>query len=404
MKFAYKGRDVGGRPVAGGVEAPDRAAALAQLNQRGLLVSSLRGRWVSFSLGAAVTSGGAVRTGDLAAFCSQFATLLSAGVPVVQALEVLVRQFEGRRLARVLGEVLEAVRGGESLSDALRRHGRVLPGPMMYVTAVAEVSGRLEQGYTLLARQFEQEEQFLRKLRGALAYPAVVLTVAFATVLFMLAFVLPKYTAMFRQTGAALPGPTLILLAVAGFLARWWPLLCLGLLLVALLLRRQLREPAFREACQRLLLQLPLAGPLAYRRELLRLCRTLGTMVGSGVPLLTALDAARRAVALLPVSRALGAVRERVSEGESFGRALREQPVFDPMTVEMLAVGEASGSLEAMFFQVAGAAEREASSLLERAAALAEPVLTLLVGAVILAIIVPMLLPMFDLFSHIQYK
>jgi len=405
MLFRYKARDNTGKTLEGRIEAQDRSGALAALQQQNLFVVSLvEGGGLRLNLNSEIRLGGRGRpkAGELALFCSQFATLLSAGVPVLQALAVLRRQMQGKRLGDILEAVVRSLEGGSSLSQAMGEHKRDLPPVMVYITAVAEVSGSLDDSYALLAKQFEQEDHFGRKVKSALAYPSVVMFVAMVVVVFMLTFVLPTYAGMFSQMGAKLPASTKFMLDLGDFLKNRWYLALAGMILVVLVVRQALRLPGVRAALQRLTLKLPLWGQLTYRRELTNLCRTLGTMLKSGVPLLAALRTVQDAVAFMPFREALSDVQERVQEGEMFGQALHRQPVFDKISVEIVSLGEEVGSMDAMLFRIAELSEKDVNTMLERLTSMLEPALTVLLGGIIVSIIVPMLLPMFDILGQIK--
>lgn len=403
MEFQYKARHRDGSLQEGKVSAADREGALSALLQNGLFVSHLApaGGWLN--LNAEIHFGGSlVKIGEVATFCGQFSALLKAGVPVLQSLTVLARQFKGRKLGSILEEVIKGIEGGNSLSQAMREHREALPPTLVYMTAVAEVSGRLDECYDLLARQFEKEDDFARKVNSALTYPRVVLAVAFAVILFMLSFVLPAYGDMFRQMGADLPASTRMLMAVGAFLKNYYYLVPVALGAVWLGARLLLRQPRIRRQWQYLLLKLPILGPLAYKREITGLCRTLGTMNQSGVPLLAALLTVASANDFLPMREALERVLEDLRAGESLGGALLRQPVFDRITVEVISLGEQAGSLDTMLFRVADIAEKDVNGLLVSFTAALEPMLTVVLGAIVVGILIPMLLPMFDILGQVR--
>ncbi len=355
-------------------------------------------------LSADISIGGPKRVSsrDLALFCGQFSSLLGAGVPVLQALNVLARQFRKSPLARVLSGVTHSIESGNSLSQAMREFSQVLPPSLIYITAVAEVSGNLDTSYSLLALHFEQEDNFLRKVKSAFTYPAVVLFVAFCVIMFMITVVLPTYGKLFGQMGADLPGSTQFLMALGGFIKAYWYLLPWPVVGLIWGLRHLFRVPSVKGAWQRFLLRVPIFGPLAYKRELTRLCRTLGTMTRSGVPLLAALMTVREAMDHQPLQAALDAIQEDVRRGDTFGQALERQPVFDRITAEIIGLGETAGNMDAMLFRVADLAEKDVNTLLDRMTQLLEPALTVLLGGIVVSIILPMILPMFDIIGKVR--
>jgi type IV pilus assembly protein PilC len=404
MKFRYTGRDRTGQPRTGVIDAADRSGALATLQQDGLLVTDLQtSRAIDLRMEINLSlSARKVTASDLALFCDQLSTLLGAGVPILQSLRVLGDQFRSKKLGRIITDIIAGIEGGDSLSQAMRRHGGHLPSTMLYITSVAEVSGRLDEAYALLARQFEEEEKLTRKIRSAMTYPIAVLVVALGVVAFMLAFVLPSYGSMYTEMGATMPALSRVLMGVGAFLRSDWyllPPLLAGLWSGG---RRLLRVERVREGVSSLLRRMPLIGPLREKRELSRFCRTLGTMARSGVPLMAALLTVGDATEAGPMKRAVAGIGERVAEGETFGEAMRAQAVFDRISVEMIALGEQAGTLETMLFKVADVAEKDVSLLLERLTALLEPMMTLLVGGLVVMIIVPMILPMFDILGQVK--
>lgn len=403
MKFRYRGRDHTGRVQAGALEAADRASALSHLQQDGLVVTELKAAGLSLDTEISINIGSRrVTSGDLALYCDQLATLLGAGVPILQSLRVLEGQFQGKRLGQIITAVVADIEGGESLSQALRRHRDHLPATMVYITSVAEVSGRLDEAYALLSRQFEEEERIVRKVKAAMTYPIAVLVIAVAVVIFMLAFVLPTYGTMFNEMGATLPAMTLLLMRASDFIRSYWYLLPLSFFGLWFGGRHLLRLESVRGGVDRVLLKLPLIGALRYKREFSRLCRTLATMNRSGVPLMAALLTAGEAMDPGPLKQAVAAVQQQVADGETFGGALRAQPVFDRISVEMIALGEQAGTMETMLFKVAQVADKDVNLLLERLTALLEPMMTVLIGGLVVGIIVPMILPMFDILGQVH--
>lgn len=404
MKFRYRGRDGRGRLQSGVIEAADRGSALTRLQQGGLVVTDLNTS-LDINLKMEIDwtlSGRKVTVADLALFCDQLATLLGAGVPILQSLKVLAGQFQGKKLGRILPEVIAAIEGGDSLSQAMRGQRDHLPAAMLYITSVAEVSGRLDEAYALLARQFDEEEKLARKVRSAMTYPAAVMVIALGVVGFMLTFVLPSYGNMYTEMGATMPAISRWLMGISAFLRADWYLL--PPLLAALWFggRRALQVARVREGVSGLLRRLPLIGPLRERRELSRFCRTLGTMSRSGVPLMAALLTVGDAMEAGHMKRAVADIGQRIADGETFGEAMRAQTVFDRISVEMIALGEQAGTLETMLFKVAEVADKDVNLLLERLTALLEPMMTVLVGGLVVMIIVPMILPMFDILGQVK--
>jgi|GEM_PF-846018 len=405
MNFRYKARDRSGAIKEGKLEAADRAQALTTLQQMDLFVVDLRAGTVGgIDLTADISIGGPkkVNSRDLALFCAQFASLVGAGVPVLQSLNVLARQFKKGPLGKVLVGVVHSIEAGNSLSQAMREFAAVLPPSLIYITAVAEVSGNLDTSYALLATHFEQEDNFLRKVKSAFTYPGVVLFVAFGVIIFMITVVLPTYGDLFGQMGATLPSSTRFLMSLGSFMKRFWYLIPVVFIGLFMGLRSLFRTPKMRGVWQQVLMRVPIFGPLAYKRELTRLCRTLGTMTRSGVPLLAALMTVREAMDHQPLQRALDAIAEDIRGGDTFGQALERQPVFDRISAEIIGLGETAGNLDAMLFRVAEMAEKDVNTLLDRMTQLLEPALTVVLGGIVVSILIPMILPMFDIIGQVK--
>lgn len=405
MEFRYRARDRSGRVREGSLEAPDRTAALERVRQMDLMVVELKQAGTGrVHLGAEISLGGPRRVPnrDLANYCAQFSSLVGAGVPVLQALSVLARQFEKRLLGRVLYRVIESIQAGHSLSQAMKEQAHHLPPSLIFITAVAETSGSLDASYSLLALQYEQEDNFTGKIKSALTYPSVVLGVALGVILFMVTVVLPTYGQLFAQMGAELPPSTQLLMAFGEGVKRYWYLVPVALILAVWLVRFLFSRPPVRAAWQRFLLRLPAVGPIVYKREMASLCRTLGTMSRAGVPLLSALTTVRESMHNRPFQEALTAVQTDVRRGDTFGQALQRQALFDRNSVEIISLGEGAGNLDAMLFRVADLAEKDVNKLLDQFTKLLEPMLTVLLGAIVVSIILPMILPMFDIIGKVR--
>jgi len=401
--FRYKARDSAGALQEGRLDVPTRADALARLQGMGLVVVDLK-EGAGFSLNQEVSLGGARRVSsrDLATFCAQLASLLGAGVPIVPSLQVMARQFSKGPLGSLLPEVVRSIEAGNSFSQALRENERALPPSLIYITAVAEVTGNLDTSYSLLANHFEHDDNFTRKVRSAFTYPAVVLSVALGVIVFMVTVVLPTYGQLFGQMGAELPASTRVLMALGQGIKRYWYLIPVVLLLGSWGVWRVYRRPRVRAAWERFWLRVPAIGPLLYKRNLAQLTRTLGMMLRSGVPLISALETVEESLDNQPFRDAVRGVQEEVRQGETFGRALSRQPLFDRTTVEIVALGESAGTVDTMLFRVADQTEKDVNTLLDRLTQLLEPALTVVLGVIVVSIIVPMILPMFDILGKVR--
>lgn len=403
--FAYRARDSHGRRVQGRVEARDAGQAAARLRSQGLVVLGLE---PDRDLGVMLNRhrrgvGRRIAPRTLAVFCRQFATMVSAGLPLITALRTLAAQAPDSPLGRALRQVHEAVESGDSLARAFGRAGGAFPPLMIDLIAAGEVGGMLEDVLDRLALYLEREENLRQKIRSALTYPAVVLGAAVVIVAFLVTFVLPTFATTYADLGAELPRLTRLLLHLShGLTAYWWVALLLaaatGVGLGALL-----RTEAAATAVHRWLLRLPVWGPLLRGRVLGRFCRVLGGLLHGGVPILRALAVVENIVGNKLVARAVRSAQAQVQKGRSLAAPLQESGVFPPLLTTMLATGEEAGRLEEMLSKVADFYESEVERLAERLAAALEPILIVLLTVVVGFIVLAMMLPIFDVWSSFEH-
>jgi len=338
-----------------------------------------------------------VSTRALAAVTRQLATLLRGGMAIVPALGALVEQREGEPLAAVLARVRDRVKGGASLADALADYPRVFPEIYANMVRAGEAAGALETVLFRLAEMYEKRANLANRVRAAMAYPALMAVIGSGVVLFLLYYVIPSIAKLFTDMGQALPWPTVALILIAGFVETWlWALLAAATgLYVAW--RLWSRTPSGRLKWDTLTLRLPLVGGLQRKLAVARFARTLGVLLGSGVTILDALDIAGRTVGNAIVEKAILAARDSVGRGDSLANSLRRGGVFPPLVHHMIATGEASGGLEEGLLNVAQTYDNEVETAVEALTSLLEPLMILVMGAVVGFIVVAILLPIFDI-------
>jgi len=397
--FRYEAYDAAGRLHKGVLEADTARQLRARLREQGLLVAELatasedtmargsnRWHWRRGLSGA-----------QLSLVTRQFATLLAAGLPVEQTLNALIEQadtdYQRQVLAGVRGEVL----AGHSLARSLQKYPRVFPELYVTLVAAGEQSGRLGEVMERLADYTESHQALRQKVGLAFIYPAIVTLVAGTVVLGLLTYVVPQVVNVFQNTNQTLPWLTRALIGVSDFLrASWW--LWLAVIVVAVwAARRALRLPAPRLRFHRWLLRLPLVGTMVRGVNSAQLASTLGILVGSGVPLLAALQAGAGVVNNLPMRQAVEEAARRVREGGSLSRALAAAKLFPPMLVHMIASGEASGRLVHMLERAAEQQGREMENRVMGLTSLLEPLLIVVMGVVVLVIVLAILLPIFEM-------
>jgi len=402
-RFFYRARNSRGRIVSGHIEADNRGAAVALLRQRRLFVVELRpvpARAAGEGGGTLLRRGVGVKA--LALFCRQFATMSEAGIPLLQCLHILVQQTEHKALRAILKEVVAEVERGTGLSEAFARFRGRIPELMVNMIAAGEVAGTLDQALHRLAVHFEKEHDLREKIKSAMTYPVLVAGVSVVAMIVLLVVIVPVFTDIFNQMGATLPLPTRMLIAVSNFVKKAW--FTLPVLAAALFIgfRAQARTPRGREFIDRLVLRLPIAGPLIHKTILARFARTLATLLRSGVPLLQSIQTVERVVGNVLVARELAEVYRTIKEGGRMAGVLGKSKFFPPMTTSMIAIGEESGMLDILLEKIAAFYEQEVEALVARMSSLIEPLMILGVGAMVGFMALSIYLPLFGMAGAMQ--
>jgi len=397
--FEYVGFDNGGRKVSGMVEASGRRAVIQKLQGQGIFPTALKEETVDRGgkrrlPGIKLTRG--ISTVELAGATRQLATLLGAGLPLDETLGTVASQIDHPLLGRALARIREDVVQGDALHVALGRHPRTFPVLYVNMVQVGENSGTLDQVLEQLADFLEEQSRMKNRIRAALAYPAFMAVVGVGVMLFLFAFVVPKVTRMLEDLGQALPLPTLLLIRFSDFLTAYWWLLLLAGIGLGIALRRYLQTEAGRLKADRQLLKAPLFGRLNLLIATARLCRTLATLLQSGVPLLQALDIVKNLMQNRVLRQALEDTAVSVREGEGLAAPLKRSGVFPPMVSQMAAVGEKSGELEKMLLRVAQAYEHQVDMAITGMLSLLEPLMILAMGGAVGFIVMAILLPIFQ--------
>lgn len=329
-------------------------------------------------------------------FARQFATLVEAAVPLILSLEILQGITEDRPLRQALVKVTNSVEGGSTLADALRRHPRVFSSIMVAIIDAGEQGGTLDVSLNRLADYMERAQVVQDRVRAAMIYPAVIMSVAVMAVVALLVLVVPTFESMFAASGMELPYPTLVLVTTSRFLAEQWHLVLVGILMAVLVLRAVYDTAGGRRAVHRLTLALPVAGSLIQRVAVARFSRTLGSLLTSGVPILEAMGSAARTAGNVVLEDAVNRSRDSVAMGFGVSSPMAAEPSLPPLLAKMVSVGEQTGRLDEMFNKVADFYEREVDSAVEGLLKALEPVLVVLVGVILGGMVVAMYLPIFD--------
>jgi len=401
--FDYQVRDRSGKVVRGRIDAESPAAVATKLKNMGYAPISINQANAGLNKEIKIPGvGNKVKLKDLAIASRQFATMINSGLSLLRALSILSEQTENKHLGEVFASVRLSVEQGSSLSQALAQHPKVFPPIMINMTRAGETGGFLDQVLMQLADNFEAEVKLRSKIKSAMTYPLVVFGFAILSVTAMLLFIVPIFADMFDTLGGTLPLPTRILVALSHALRTFMPFILVVLIVGLILWKRYKNEPRVRNTVDPMKLRTPVFGPLFQKVALSRFSRNLGTMIHSGVPILQALDIVADTTGNVVIAHAVHDVEVSVRQGESLAKPLLDHPVFPPMVVQMMAVGEDTGSLDAMLHKISDFYDNEVEATTEALTSLIEPIMIAVVGAIVGAMIVALYMPIFKVFDLIK--
>jgi type II secretion system protein F len=402
LAFQYVAVTADGQRRTGRIEAETRAEALARIRDLGHQPVQVQEAAQEKPEQTSSSRRGRITAGDITAFTRQLADLTLAGLTPDRSLSVLAEQAENASLRALIEAVQTEVRGGVALSAALERYPRYFPPMVVNMLRAGELSGQLGEVLERLAQFAEREQQRRAQIVSAMVYPAVLMLVATATLVFLLTFVVPRLSGVFEDLGAELPLPTRLLLAITGALTTgWWAILG-GMVLAWLLLQAYRRTEAGAYQMDRLTLRLALMGKIWRKVVVARFARALGTLVAGGVPILEALRVAGQAAANRVFIRTAREVEERVKGGETISAAMRATGQFPPVLIHMTAVGEETGDLPRVLLRVAETLDNESEIAMKRLTTLIEPVIVVVMGAFVGFVVLSILLPVFQANSIVQ--
>ncbi len=397
--FVWKGRTPAGETLSGEYDAENKSELLNYLRKRKIIVTQVRHKPKELNIDFGL--GNRIKTKDLGVFTRQFATMINAGLPMVQCLDILSSQLDNPKFKSIVETVMSDVEGGSTLAEALNKHDCFTE---LYVNMVdaGEAGGILDIILNRLAVYLEKADALKRKIKGAMMYPAIVFTVAMGATVFMLMFIIPTFAKMFSDFGGTLPLPTRIVMGLSDFLrANWWVLLLFGGGIV-FGLKRFYKTDNGKRRLDRLMLSVPVIGNVIRKGAVARFTRTLGTLVASGVPILDGLDITARTSGNKVVEDAVMQTRSSISEGNTIAEPLKQCEVFPPMVVQMIGVGEQTGALDEMLEKVADFYDDEVDTAVDALTSVIEPIMIVLMGGVVGGMLVAMYLPMFKLISVVS--
>lgn len=399
-QFEYTAKNAtSGQILKGTMDVPSRDEVIAFIRKNRMILVSVREapKQLSFKL-----PGGGVKTRDVVIFTRQFATMINAGLPLVQSLSILAQQTENRTLKDVTKAVVYDVEAGNTLADALAKHPKAFTGLYVNMVAAGEAGGILDTILLRLATFLEKNDALVRKVKGALVYPAVIITVAIVAVAVLLVFVIPTFSSMFASVSMELPLPTRVVIGASDILTRFWWAGLIGAFALVFGIRSYYGTPNGRRNIDGMLLKAPVLGDLLRKSAVSRFTRTLGTLISSGVSILDGLEITAKTAGNRVVHDAVMQSRQSIAGGETIAGPLQASGVFPPMVISMISVGEQTGGLDEMLSKIADFYDAEVDVAVSALLSLMEPIMIVVLGVIVGGMVVAMYLPIFDMVNAIQ--
>jgi type IV pilus assembly protein PilC len=398
--FKWSGKTKSGEVRAGEMEAQDASAVESRLRQMGIEPVKVKKKPKEFHL--ALPGLGGVTTKDILVFTRQFSVMIDAGLPLVQALDIIGTQSDNPAFRKVLLAVKGKVEAGSTFADALADHPKVFDELFVQLVRAGEIGGILDTILQRLGAYIEKNAKLARRVKGAMVYPSIVLVVAVGVTVVLLAFVTPTFEKMFKDFGGAMPGPTQFLINLShGLTDNWYVFVAVPIALVVAF-KAFVSNPKGRELWDAFVLKAPLFGPLARKIAVARFTRTLGTMLSSGVPILDALQIVAKSAGNKVIEKAVMFVRAKISEGKNISSPLADTKVFPPMVVQMIGVGEATGAMDQMLSKIADFYDDEVDVAVSALTSMIEPIMMVFLGGVVGGFLVAMYLPIFSIAGNIK--
>ena len=397
--YQWKGRTVAGDVQTGEMTVGSQDEVLAQLRRKRIIVTYVREKSKPVSLKLRLRGSSGVKIKELAVFTRQFATMINAGLPLVQCLDILSQQNDNAAFKAVIANVMSEVESGSTLAEALRKHPKVFDKLFTNMVQAGEAGGVLDDILLRLAAYIEKAEALRRKVKSAMTYPLVVACVAIGATVFMLLFIIPTFAKIFLEFGGELPLPTKIVMGLSAFLRGAWYILVGIAIAMIVLYRRYAATENGRRTVDRAMLRIPIFGDVLRKGAIARFTRTLGTLISSGVPILDGLEITAQTAGNKIVEEAIMATRGSIREGETIAGPLRQSKVFPPMVVQMIGIGEETGALDEMLNKIAAFYDDEVNTAVDTLTSVIEPIMIVVMGLMVGGMVVAMYMPMFKLVS-----
>ncbi len=385
-----------GRKLKGELEAATEQIARAQLRKRNLKVLKLKPKPKDLFANVSFMQP-KVTNKDIVIFTRQFSTMIDAGLPLVQGLNILADQAENPTFKGILKQITKDVEGGSTLAEAMKKHPKVFNELFVNLIAAGEVGGILDTILQRLATFIEKAEELKSKIKGAMTYPIVVVIIAFIVIAVILIFVIPVFQDMFASFGSALPAPTQIVVNMSDFMKSNIVYVILGIIAFSFVFKQYRNTKGGRKTTDTVALKLPVFGDLLKKTAVARFTRTLGTMLSSGVPILDSLEIVAKTAGNVVIEEIVLEVRGSIAEGQTIAEPLSENDVFPGMVIQMISVGEATGALDTMLEKIADFYDKEVDAAVDALTSMLEPLLMLFLGGAIGGLVVAMYLPIFSM-------
>lgn len=396
--FDYTGRTSSGQIISGSIEAKTKEDILQLMRRQRIVVTKIR-RKTNLS---EITIGSGVKTVEISRFTRQFSVMIEAGLPLVQCLDILATQTPNKIFGRMIGRVRDSVSEGNTLAASMRKEKRIFDDLYVNMVEAGELGGALDVILKRLADYREKADQITRKVKGALTYPVIVLTMLVLIAGVMLTFIVPIFAGMFEGLDAELPKPTQIVIGISDWLKANILVLIVLIILFIVGIKVGRKNPKIRYILDWIVLHFPLFGNLVRKSSVARFARTLSTLLSSGVNIIDALTIVAKTAGNDVISTAINNSVISISEGETITKPLEESKVFPPMVTQMISVGEKTGNIDEMLSKIADFYEEEVDAAVETLTAMIEPLMTVIMGVVVGGLLVAMYLPMFDIIGKIQ--
>ncbi len=393
-RYKWEGKTLRGEKRKGEMEAPDEGTVRTHLRQQNLVPTKVvaKGKEVSFSLGRQK-----IKKKDIAVFTRQLATMIDAGLPLVQSMDILAMQQENKAFKEIIKNIKDDVEGGSTFAGALKKHPKAFDELYVNLVVAGEEGGILDNVLSRLAVYIEKAEALKKKIKSALVYPSTIVAVAVIVVAVLMIFVIPVFEKMFSSMGHTLPLPTLIVIGISKLLKKYIFLIIVALVILLFMFKRYYSTEKGKFNIDNLILKLPVFGILFRKVAVARFARTLATLITSGVPILDGLTITSKTAGNKPIEYAIMKARASISEGETIAEPLARSDVFPLMVTQMIAVGESTGSLDSMLTKIADFYEEEVDVAIATLTSLLEPFLMVFLGVTVGGIVIAMYLPIFKI-------